>query len=85
MELEGTWYTTAQAARELGIAHDTVRSAIRLGTLRAVRVTPRLNMVPAAALEEYRRAHLGRTGRRPRRTDKATSEHEQDASTDAAP
>ncbi len=67
MEIEGTWYTTAQAADKLGLSHDTIRSAIRLGTLKATLINPRLNVVTAEALDEYRREHLGRRGRPPRR------------------
>lgn len=78
MEIEGKWYTTAQAAHELGISHHTVRGAIRAGTLEATRLSPRLNVVRAEALETYRRDHLGRRGRRPRRkpgTEAAEQQH----------
>ncbi len=66
MDGERTLFTTAEAAAKLGVAHQSVRSAIRLGTLKAVRINPRLNMVTAEAIDEYRRDHLGKVGRRPR-------------------
>lgn len=68
MEQTRTLFTTAEAAQQLGIAHISVKSAIRLGTLTVQRINPRLNMVTAEAIETYRRDHLGRRGRRPRRT-----------------
>ena len=58
-----TLYTTAEVADRLGIAWATVRDAIRRGTLEKVEITDRLNMVPEAAVERYRREHLGRRGR----------------------
>ncbi len=64
-------FTTAEAAAQLGIAHDTVRGAIRAGTLAVVRVTPRLNMVTADAIAAYRRDHLGRVGRPSRKKRRA--------------
>jgi len=56
-------FTTAEAAAQFGIKQTAVKAAITLGTLKAVRINPRLNMVTAAAIEEYRREHLGRQGR----------------------
>jgi len=58
-----TLFTTAEAAAMLGIAHETVKAQIRLGRLPAERINPRLNMITAEAIEEYRRTHLGRQGR----------------------
>ena len=63
MEIQGTWYTTAQAAEKLGLSHDAVRAAIRVGALEAKRVNPRLNLVSEEAIERYRRDHLGKVGR----------------------
>ncbi len=54
MEIEGKWYTTGQAADELGISHEAVRWAIRAGTLQATQVNLRLNVVTADAIEDYR-------------------------------
>jgi hypothetical protein len=54
----------------LGIEHNSVQSAIRLGALQAERIYPRLNTVTAEAIEEYRRNALGRHGRPPGREPK---------------
>jgi len=58
-----THYSTAEAAERLGLALSTVKGAIATGALAYRAVGPRKNMVPEPALEEYRRAHLGRRGR----------------------
>lgn len=63
-----TYYTTREAAAELGIEWATVRDAIRRGALEKRPINPRLNMVPEPSLEEYRRAHLGQ-GSQARRLD----------------
>ncbi len=67
METGRTWYTTAEVATRLGIAHSTVRNAINNGTLESEQINPRLRMVSAEAVERYRSNHLGRRGRPPRR------------------
>ncbi len=69
IEVEGTFYTTAQAAAALGLSHDRVRGAVREGTLKATKVNARLNLISAEAIEEYRRHHLGRPGRPRRKSD----------------
>jgi len=58
-----TLFTTAEAAAQLGITHDAVKMAVRVGTLPVERINPRLNMITAEAIEAYRRNHLGREGR----------------------
>lgn len=63
-----TYYTTREAAAELGIEWATVRDAIRRGVLEKRQLTPRLNVVPEPALAEYRREHLGQ-GSQARRLD----------------
>jgi len=63
-----THYSTAEAAERLGLALSTVKGAIATGALAYRAVGPRKNMVPEPALEEYRRAHLGRRGRPKGRT-----------------
>ncbi len=63
-----TYYTTREAAAELGIEWVTVRDAIRRGALEKRPINPRLNMVPEPSLEEYRRARLGQ-GSQARRLD----------------
>ena len=62
MSSERTWLTTAEAARELGLAHSTIRQAIMRGRLQAEKVGPRLNVVMREELERYRREHLGKQG-----------------------
>jgi len=62
-KMEGTWYTTADAAQELGVSHEAVRNAVLRGALKARKVAPRLNMISAEELERYRRENLGRVGR----------------------
>jgi len=59
---ERTLFTVAEVARQLGISENTVRSAIKRGSLGVERVSPRLNMVTAQAIAEYRQAHLGKRG-----------------------
>lgn len=63
-----TYYSTKEAAAELGIAWASVRDAIRRGTLAHEQFGARLNMVPEAALDAYRRDHLGQ-GSQGRRVD----------------
>lgn len=55
------WLTTAEAAEALGLAQATVKSAIQRGALRAHKVS-RIHMIDPAALEDYRREHLGKKG-----------------------
>jgi excisionase family DNA binding protein len=59
---ERSLFTVAEVARQLGISENTVRSAIKRGSLGVERVSPRLNMVTAQAIAEYRQAHLGKRG-----------------------
>lgn len=69
LTLDGTtYYTTREAAAELGIEWATVRDAIRRGVLEKRQLTPRLNVVPEPSLAEYRREHLGQ-GSQARRLD----------------
>jgi hypothetical protein len=63
-----TYYSTKEAAAELGIAWASVRDAIRRGTLAHEQFGARLNMVPETALEDYRHDHLGQ-GSQGRRID----------------
>jgi chromosome partitioning protein len=69
--------TTAEVASYLGISQGAVQRAIERGTLAAVRVNPRLNMVTLESVEAYRHKHLGRgawTSRRNRSSGGATYE-----------
>ena len=55
--------TTAEAARELGLAQNTVRKQYREGRLTG-RTTDRVILLDRASVEAYRRRSLGRPGRR---------------------
>ncbi len=57
--MERPLLTTAEVAAALGLTHDGIKSAIKRGTLEVVHINPRLNMVTPAAMETYRRDHLG--------------------------
>ncbi len=72
MAEERTLFTTAEAAAMLGITHDAVKMAVRVGTLPVERINPRLNMVTRAAIEAYRRDYLGRVGRPSRKKARKT-------------
>ncbi len=76
-------FTTAEAAAQLGIKQTAVKAAITLGTLKAVRINPRLNMVTAAAIEEYRATHLRRQGRPKGSRNRPRKEGEHDTGDDA--
>jgi len=80
---ERTLFTVAEVARQLGISENTVRSAIKRGSLGVERVSPRLNMVTAQAIAEYRQAHLGKRGgyrgRQPAIVATTVDEHARDA------
>ncbi len=56
------WYTTDEAARELGLAPSTIRGAARRGVLRVEVVAPRVRAITREELERYRREHLGKGG-----------------------
>ncbi len=62
-ELVGLWYTTAEAAQELGVSHDAIHHAVRRSALSVRKVAPRLNMISAVELARYRAENLGRVGR----------------------
>ncbi len=56
------WYTTDEAARELGLASSTIRGAARRGVLRVEVVAPRVRAITREELDRYRREHLGKGG-----------------------
>lgn len=62
------WYTTDEAARELGLAPSTIRGAARRGVLRVEVVAPRVRAITREELDRYRREHLGKGGWTTRRT-----------------
>jgi excisionase family DNA binding protein len=79
MNEERTLFTTTEAARQLGISPSTVKDAIATGTMDYVPIHARLNMVTRAAIEAYRRDHLGQQGRpaRKKATKKASAPPEE--------
>lgn len=52
------------AARELGITPDAVRFAMNRGLIAFEQIDGRTRMIPRAAVDAYRRDHLGQRGRR---------------------
>jgi len=56
------WYTTDEAARELGLAPSTIRGAARRGVLQVEVVAPRVRAITREELDRYRREHLGKGG-----------------------
>jgi len=58
------FYTFAQAAAELGLAYDTVKDAVRRGTIPVLTYGPRMHLITRTALDDYRRDHL-RKGKPP--------------------
>lgn len=56
------WYTTSEAAAELGLSPATVRDAVRRGAIRAENIHGRLNSISAAELARYRAEHKGGKG-----------------------
>ena len=63
MSEERTLFTVVEAAAQLGISPETLRTAARVGTLTVVTFSPRLNVVTPEATEAYGHAHLGGSGR----------------------
>ena len=62
MTIERDWYTTEEAARELGLAPSTIRGAAMRGVLKVEVVAPRMRAITRAELERYRRENLGKHG-----------------------
>jgi excisionase family DNA binding protein len=58
--IEG-YYTTREAAEELGLAHATVKDGVRRGVIAATTVARR-SLIPAAEVERYRAERLGQRG-----------------------
>ncbi len=56
------WYTTEEAARELGLAPSTIRGAAKRGALEVHVVAPRVRAITREELDRYRREHLGKSG-----------------------
>jgi len=64
------WYTTEEAARELGLAPSTLRGAAKRGVLRVHVVAPRVRAITREELERYRRERLGKNGWSARRANR---------------
>ena len=58
--------TVAQAAEALGLTPDGVRDRIRRGYIRAVRINPRLLMIPREEVEKWRGKGKLKTGPKPK-------------------
>ncbi len=63
MTHERTLFTTAEVAAMLGLSQYAIKSAIRRGTLESVLASPHVRLVSQAAIDTYRREHLGHVGR----------------------
>ena len=66
MTIEREWYTTEEAARELGLTPSSIRGAAKKGTIKVETIAPRVRAITREEVERYRREHLGRNwdGRR---------------------
>ena len=62
MKPQRDWYTTAEAAAELGLSPASLRDALRRGAIHATALTPHLRTYTREEIERYRREHLGRSG-----------------------
>lgn len=60
MGIERDWYTTEEAAHELGIAPSTIRGAAKRGVLKVEVIAPRVRAITREELERYRVEHLGK-------------------------
>ncbi len=68
------WYTTEEAARELGLAASTIRGAAKRGVLTVHVVAPRVRAITREELERYRHEHLGKAGWTSRRAKRAPAD-----------
>ena len=55
------YYTTAEAAKELGLSQAAMQNAVRRGALRAEKIARRI-LIPAAEVERYRNEVQGTRG-----------------------
>jgi hypothetical protein len=72
VSIERTWYTTQEAAEELGVAPETIRWAKRAGLLAVTEIAPRMRAISVDEVERYRREHLGKAGWMTRRREAAS-------------
>lgn len=56
------WYTTSEAAHELGLSASAMRDAVRRGAIRVERIHGRLNGIRPDELARYREEHQGGNG-----------------------
>lgn len=63
MTIERDWFTTEEAAKELGVTPSTIRGAAFRGVLKVEIVAPRVRAITRAELERYRRENRGTHGR----------------------
>ena len=56
--------TVSEAAEELGVSPATIRGAIMRGSIMAVQLHKRTNLIPRSEVERYRNERLGRPGKR---------------------
>lgn len=47
------YFTVAEAAEHLGVSHDTILRLIHIGTLPAIKVSPRIYRIPRPAMARY--------------------------------
>ena len=59
--------TVAEAARELGIGRSALHSRIQRGEIHAIRVSPRLLLIPKSEVERWRGVGKLKPGPKPRR------------------
>jgi excisionase family DNA binding protein len=57
----GGYYTTAEAAEQLGVTQAALQNAVRRGKLRAETIARRI-LIPMAEVERYRNEVLGKRG-----------------------
>ncbi len=62
MPVEGIYYTTKEAADKLGLAHGTIRNAVRRGAIKVERLSARQNLIAQAELDRYATEHQGGKG-----------------------
>jgi excisionase family DNA binding protein len=58
------YLTVSEAAEELGVSPNTIRSAIMRGQITPVSLDKRTNLIPRSEIERYRHERLGRRGKR---------------------
>ena len=68
------YLTVTEAAHELGLSASALRSAIEYGSLHAVRLDGRTNLIHRDEVERYRHEHQGQHGKRPRPADALTEQ-----------